>query len=383
MEVFIASVARRDAIRWHFLLMDSRERVSLTLAHQQPDRVPIDYWATREITQRLLAHFGFSSREQLLQFLDVDFRYIDGPKYIGPAPETHADGSVEDHWGTPRIRVTVGSGEKTTSYSEVTRFPLVDATSIEAIRDYPKWPNPDWFDYACVRDQVAEARQTGKVVVFMGDRTNRCAQFKPAMYLRGVEQIMLDLVIDPDIAQYIFGRITEFYLEYARRTFDAAGDGIDIFMTGDDFGTQNGLFMSPAMWRQFLRPGFKAYIDLAKERGYQVAHHSCGSIKPIIDDLIDAGLDILNPIQPEASDMDCADLKQCFGDRLCFHGSISIQRTLPFGTRRDIRDEVRHRVETLGHGGGLILCSAHNIQADTPIENVEALFEAYRDLARY
>jgi len=363
--------------------MDARQRVSLALSHEEPDRVPIDCWATSEIYDRLLAHFGFSTREELLQHFDVDFRYVPGPKYIGPEPAVRADGSVEDHWGVPRVRVEVGSGEKKGAYRDVLQFPLRDAKSLAEIEDYPKWPSPDWFDYDCVREQVAEARNTGKVVIFMGDRMNRCAQLKPAMYLRGVDQILMDFVMNPDIAEYLFRRIAEFYLEYARRTFEAAGGGIDIFMTGDDFGTQNGLFVSPEMWRDFLRPGFRAFIELGKKYGCKVAHHSCGSIKPIIPDMIECGLDILNPVQPDVHDMDRRELKRLFGDRLSFHGSISIQRTLPFGTPEDIRAEVRERFETLGPSGGFIFCTAHNIQADTPVENVVALFEAYRELGRY
>jgi len=363
--------------------MTSRERVSLALAHKEPDRVPIDYWASGEITGRLLKRFGFSTLEQLLNRFDVDFRYIDGPRYIGPEPAVHADGSVEDHFGVPRVRVSVGTGENTGAYLEAVNFPLADAKSIEEIRDYPKWPSPDWFDYAPVRQQVAAAQAAGKIVVFMGDRLNRCAQLKPAMYLRGVEQILLDLAQQPEIAEYIFRRLTDFYLEYARRTFEAAGAGLDIFMTGDDFGTQIGLFMSPAMWRRFLRPGFQAFTGLGQRYGCKVAHHSCGSIKPIIPDLIECGLDILNPIQPEARDMACPELKRLFGDRLSFHGSLSIQRTLPFGTPEQIRNEVRERFEALGPGGGFIFCTAHNIQADTPLSNVEALFEAYSDIGRY
>ncbi|MHC4441562.1 MAG: uroporphyrinogen decarboxylase family protein [Planctomycetota bacterium] len=363
--------------------MDSRERFSLALAHQEPDRVPIDYWASPEINARLLDRFGFKSQEELLQHFDVDFRYIDGPRYIGPEPQVHPDGSVEDHFGTPRIGVQVGSGDKAGEYKEVTKFPLAYAKTVDEILDYPKWPRPDWFDYEVVGEQVSEARQTGKVVVFMGDRMNRCAQLKPAMYLRGFEQIMLDLGGNPEIAECVFQQVSAFYLEYCRRTFEAAGDRIDVFMMGDDFGTQTGLFLSLQMWRKFLRPGFKAFIDLAKQYGYQVAHHSCGSIKPIIPDLIDCGLDILNPIQPDVFDMDFSELKELYGKSLCFHGSISIQKTLPFGTPEDIREEVGRRFETLGPGGGFIFCTAHNIQADTPIENVEALFDAYRTLGRY
>ena len=363
--------------------MDARQRVALALAHKEPDRVPIDYWATSTVTARLLDHWGLSTQEELLEHLDVDFRYIDGPTYVGPEPSVREDGSIEDHWGVPRVRVEVGSGGQASVYQEVRSFPLKDARSIDEVRDYPKWPSPDWFDYRCVAGQVAGARRTGKVVVFMGDRMNRCAQLKPAMYLRGIDQILLDVALSPDIAEYIFRRITDFYLEYARRTLEAAGGGIDVLMMGDDFGTQKGLFMSPEMWRRFLRPGLKAFVDLGQSFGCKVAHHSCGSIKPIIPDLIECGLDVLNPVQPDVRDMDRRELKRRFGDRLCFHGSISIQRTLPFGTPDDVRNEVRERFETLGPGGGFIFCTAHNIQADTPTENVVALFDAYRTLGRY
>ncbi len=335
------------------------------------------------VDEKLMRHYGFATREELLAHFDVDFRYVDGPKYVGPEPAVHTDGSVEDHWGVPRVLVEVEADDAKAAYREVLDFPLKHARSVEELRDYPKWPDPDWFDYRCVAEQVAAARASGKVVVFMGDRMNRCAQLKPAMYLRGIDQIFYDLAVEPEIAEYLFRRIVDFYLEYARRTLEAANGGIDILMTGDDFGTQKGPFMSPDMWRRFLRPGFKAFVELGHEFGTKVGHHSCGSIKPIIPDLVDCGLDILNPLQPDVVDMDHAELKKTFGRRLCFHGSISIQRTLPFGTPEDVRREVRRRRETLGPGGGFIYCTAHNIQADTPIENIEALFEAYKTLGRY
>ena len=363
--------------------MNSRDRVLTALSHREPDRAPVDYWATPEIDARLMERCGLPSREAILDHFDVDLCYIEGPKYVGPEPRVRDDGTVEDHWGVPRVRVEVGQGESSGAYRDVIDFPLEQAQSLEEIRDYPKWPSPDWFDYDGVREQVAQARRTGRAVVFMGDRMNRCAQLKPAMYVRGVEQILLDLVLNPDVAEYLFARITEFYLEYARRTFEAAGDGLDVFFTGDDFGTQNGPFISPEMWRRFLRPGFQAFVDLGKQHGYTVAHHTCGSVKALIPDMIECGLDVLNPLQPDVHDMDHGELKAAFGERLSFHGSISIQRTLPFGTPEDVRREVAQRFEALGPGGGFIFCTAHNIQADTPLDNVEALFDAYSELGRY
>lgn len=363
--------------------MDSRERFSQTVSHREPDRIPVDYWATKEITEKLMKRYGFSSFEELLIHFDVDFRYIEGPKYIGPEFTTREDGSIEDHWGVPRFKIEVGKDDKRGEYSEVIDFPLEKASSIDEIRNYAKWPDIEWFDFDCVRKQVVEARKTGKVVVFMGDRMNRCAQLKPAMYLRGVEQILVDLILNPDIAEYIFGKVADFYLDYSRKTFEAAGDGIDLMFLGDDFGTQNGMFMSADMWRHFLRPGFKAFIDIAKRYGYSVAHHTCGSVKPLIPDFIECGLDILNPVQPDVHDMDHAELKKLYGRDICFHGSISIQRNLPFGTPEDVKNEVRERFATLGPGGGFISSTAHNIQADTPLENVEALFEGYKQFGNY
>jgi uroporphyrinogen decarboxylase len=363
--------------------MDSRERVALALEHKEPDRVPIDYWAHGEVNARLEERYGFSSQEELLDFFNVDFRYLEGPRYIGPEPITHPDDSVEDHFGVPRVRVKVGYGNQTGEYWEVVRSPLEKAESLAEVRDYDKWPDPDWFDYECIKEQVARLKRTGKVIVFIGDRMNRCAQLKPAMYVRGIAKILEDLILNPEIAEYLFNRITKFYLEYARRIFEAAGDGIDIFMTGDDFGTQEGLIMSPKMWRRFLKPGFKAFLDLAKKKGCRTAHHSCGAILPIIPDMIDCGLDILNPLQPEARGMDGGDLKRRFGNELSFHGSISIQRTLPFGSPEEVRNEVKKRFENLGPGGGFIFCTAHNIQVDTPLDNIEALFKAYRELGEY
>ena len=363
--------------------MDSRERVQKCLSHQEADRVPIDFWAGKEITARLLKHFDFSNEEQLLRHFDVDFRYIEGPRYIGPDLTMRADGTKEDHFGVPRKTVSYGKGESAGTYSEVAEFPLEQAASIDEIKSYPMWPKAEWFDYECIRKQALQARETGKVVVFMGDRLNRCAQLKPAMYVRGIEQILIDLILYPEIAKAILKRIADFYEEYARNTLEAAEGNIDIFFTGDDFGTQNNLFMSVDMWRDFLRDGFKTFIDIGHEFNCKVAHHTCGSIIPLIPDFIQCGLDILNPLQPDVVGMDHADIKEKFGSQLTFHGAMSIQKTMPFGTPDDVRNEVKDRVKQLASGGGYIFCTAHNIQSDTSLDNIDALIRAYKEFGTY
>ncbi len=363
--------------------MDSTERFNKCLKHESIDRVPVDYWATKEINSKLRKHFGVETQEELLNHLHVDFRYIEGPKYIGPELTVRPDGSREDHFGVPRKPVQYGVGKNSGTYSEVSEYPLEKAESIDEIESYAKWPQADWFDYDCISHQARQARETGKVVIFMGDRLNRCAQLKPAMYVRGAEQIFIDTFAQPGMAKAVFGRITDFYAEYLRRTLEAAGGNIDLVFTGDDFGTQENIFIPIEVWRDQLRDGFKLFIDIGHEFGCKVAHHTCGCVKPLLSDFIECGLDIVNPIQPEVAGMDYEKIKQEFGRKITFHGGISIQKTMPFGTPQDVRNEVKDRVEKLAAGGGYIFCTAHNIQTDTPIENIEALFSAYREFGTY
>ncbi|KPK39103.1 MAG: hypothetical protein AMJ65_12020, partial [Phycisphaerae bacterium SG8_4] len=180
------------------------------------------------------------------------------------------------------------------------------------------------------------------------------------------------------IAKTIFRKIADFYSEYARRTLEAAGGNIDIFFTGDDFGTQDNTFLSVETWRNLLKEGFDRFINIGHEFGCKVAHHTCGCVAQLLPDFVESGLDILNPLQPDCARMDYQKIKEQYGDKICFHGGISIQKTLPYGSCEDVRNEVKDRAAKLAGDGGYIFCTAHNIQADTPIENIITLFEAYR-----
>jgi len=211
----------------------------------------------------------------------------------------------------------------------------------------------------------------------MGDRLNRVNQLKQATYLRGMEQTLMDLAADPEMAHAIIGRIRAFYLAYLERLLEASQGKIDIIVTGDDFGVQNGLFISAEMWDTYLREGFAAYIDLVHSYRVKVMHHSCGAVRPLIPRLIACGLDILQSLQPDARDMVPEEPKAELGHALAFQGGISVQRTMPYGTPEEIRVQVRRLAEVMGKGGGYIFCTAHNLQADTPVENVVALVEGY------
>lgn len=353
----------------------SRERVLTALAHQRPDRIPRDYWATPEITSALLQHIHLPDKEALLRHFGVDLRYVEGPSYVGQTLRAHPDGSVEDLWGVRRQAKTVAGGGYTWTYQHVVQSPLERAVSVADIEAYDRWPSADWWDYSQLCAQCL-ARE-GYAVVNAGDRLDRTAQLKPMMYLRGMEQTYVDLAMEPEIASAIIGHIVAYFLEYNQRVFEAAAGAIDIFMMGDDFGTQQGPMMSLETWRRFFRPGFAAFIELAHRHSLKVMHHTCGSVVDLIPDFIDCGLDILQSLQPQAAGMDLGRLRREFGRDLCFQGGIDIQWVLPHGTTEDVRRHVREQIEAAGDGGGYILCTAHNIQPDTPLDNVLALFEAY------
>jgi len=361
--------------------MTPRERALTALRHEQPDRVPVDYWATRETDAKLCAALGLGGRDDILERFGVDFYYIEGPAYVGPALEKIDEQTEVDLWGVPRRTAVAGEGRRAQPYKYVVSHPLAEAKTVRDVLDYPHWPSPDWFDYSVIKQQCERAGD--RCVMFMGDRLNRIAQLKPAMYLRGIDQALIDMVAEPALFKTIVDKIAEFYLEYMRRILEAANGRIDVLVTGDDFGMQDSLLCSPQQWRGLLKPNFARFIDVAHNCGVPVMHHTCGSVWPIIPDLIECGLDVLNPIQPGTRDMEPDRLKREFGDRLTFHGGVSIQGNLPFGSAEDVRHEVRELMAAMKPGGGFWACTAHNIQADTPPENIVALFEAYHEFGLY
>jgi uroporphyrinogen decarboxylase len=356
--------------------MNSRERTFAALRFEEPDRVPIDFWASNGFRRKLRDELGLGF-DAFLDRHDVDLRYIDGPGYKGPELRRREDGAQADIWGVWRKTVQTATNGSSESYKEVIASPLATAQSVADLDAYTHWPSPDWFDYTVIEQQCDAVRRRGRVAVFMGDRLNRIAQLKPAMYLRGTEQILLDLHIAPKLAHALFQRIQRFYLVYAERVLEAANGKLDILLTGDDFGSQHGPLMSPGMWETFLGNGFAAYATLAKRYGVRLMHHTCGSVRELIPLMIERGTDILQSIQPEAQGMDAGGLKEEFGNKLAFHGGISIQRTMPFGTAADVHAEALSTLATLAPGGGYIACSSHNLQADVPVANAQALLDAY------
>jgi uroporphyrinogen decarboxylase len=249
------------------------------------------------------------------------------------------------------------------------------------IDDYDGWPSADWWDYTKVAEDCR--KHDGYCVVFAGDRLDRTAQLKTAMYLRGMREIFRDLRRNPEVAERIFDHVVKYFLDYNRRVFEAADGLIDVFMMGDDFGMQNGPMMPDELWKRYFEEGFRKFIELAHRYGVRVMHHSCGAIRPLVPLFIENGLDVLQSIQPRAVGMELGALKRDFGSRLSFHGSVDIQQTMPRGGLGEVESEVIDRMEKGKPGGGFVICTAHNLQVDVPVENILSLVGSYHEYGAY
>ena len=197
-----------------------------------------------------------------------------------------------------------------------------------------------------------------------------------------MEQFIMDLAQEKEYVPELLDRIAEYTTSCGLRLMDI---GADMLWTGDDFGMQNGMMISPALWRRMFKPRMKAMFEAFRRHNpvVKIAYHSCGSIVPIIGDLVEIGLDALNPVQPAAKGMDLALFKLRYGKKLAFFGGVDVQAVLPRGTIDDVRDEVKGRICAAAKGGGYIVAPAHNIQPDTSIGNILAFYEAVREFGRY
>ena len=339
--------------------MTGRERVLAALAHRQPDRTPRDFWAEEPTWNRLLAHLGFSDRERLLQQLDIDLRHLETR---APADREVEPGIFQNFWGERFLRQPTPWGPM----REDLPGALATANSFAAFETFP-WPSPEILDH---RHLAAQARQHhDKALVYgFADVWQR-----PAL-VRGWETMFLDMSEHPEWCHFLCRKFTDFYLEDYTRAAESTGGRIDFYLLISDLGTQRGPLISPRMFQEFVAPYLKEMIDLIHKLGARVLYHSCGAITSFIPALLDLGIDVLDPIQPANADMSPESLKAKFGQRLCFHGGIDMQRLLPTASPSELQVHVRHYCETLGRDGGYILGPAHLFQPDVPPENILAVY---------
>lgn len=339
--------------------MTPRERWQAVLERRKPDRVPMDYWSTPEVTEKLMAHLGCSTREEMLKHLHVDFVVGVGPRYVGPPIPKGMD-----VFGIRYRDMSYGAG----IYAEVVENPIAQYHSVEEIERHYQWPDPDWWDYEVIPGQLHGFEE----YPVRGGGSEPFLIYKD---LRGHEQALMDLVENPEIVHYCLGKLFDLAYQDTARIFDALPGKVTFAYVAEDLGSQNDLLFSPAHIREYLFPHMRRMITLIRQAGVKVFHHDDGNVTKILPELVDLGIDILNPIQWRANGMDRAWLKQQYGQRLIFHGGMDNQYTLPFGTAAEVRQEVIENLRILGVDGGYILAPCHNIQPVTPIENILAMYE--------
>ena len=256
-------------------------------------------------------------------------------------------------------------------------FPMRNFSDPREVEEYPWAQEPPYDDayHEALRKSAEDIKSRDLIAVGNGGSI-----FETSWYLRGLDNLLADFVLNEDLAAALLDNITEKCIRSAR----AAGiAGADLLGTGDDVGMQNRLMMSPDEWRRWIKPRFASVIAAAREHNpdIHVKYHSDGYIEPIIPDLIEIGVTILNPVQPEC--MDPVKLKKQYGDRLAFDGTIGIQTTMPFGTAEDVNAEVKLMIETVGKGGGLIIAPTHVLEPEVPIDNIKAFLEAVDHYGHY
>ena len=315
--------------------MNSRERVMAAIAHKRVDRIPMFMdCTTTDVLENVIRAAGCNTEEEMLKKLHIDCRWCNCMDDFN-AVNTYGKGTFVDMWGV----------EKSIYGGIPTAHPLSGLESAEQIEEYSHWPDPDQIDYD---KYIEKMKQYEEYAVFGGMWSPFLEQ---ATMLVGMENLMVMMYEDPELVDELLDKILVFYLECNRRMFEKAGSLMQIFFMGDDYGTQNSLLYGPDLFRRFIKPRLKKLYDLAKSYGYVVQQHSCGSVVKIIPDLIENGLNGLHPIQVSAAGMELTKLKEEFGKKLYFAGSIDAMHLLIDGTDEKIEAKIRETMELFDEGG--------------------------------
>ena len=373
--------------------MTHRERVLRALAHQEPDRVPLDlggsayslndahYFKLKdylgikgEVEPYRHGHTGNYYDERVLEALDIDCRHVGLRSASNFQVKVSPDGTFKDEWGIPMIRTGV--------YMSVAGHPL--AVAVNA--DLDGYPWPDTYApgrTAGLRAKALHYRQNTDYALVTRAPAS-VGLFEMGCFLRGTDVFLMDLVANQDFAHKLLGKIAEVFLGLTAVYMDAVGDLVDIVTWGEDLAHQTGIFFSLPTYREMLKPLHTRIFSQVKERApkAKLMFHCCGSVRPLVADFIEAGVDIVQSVQPLAANMDLFELKREFGERVSFQGAIDVQQALP-GTLIDVENEVKARLRALAPGGGYILAPCNNIQEDIPPENLVHLYRCAREWGKY
>jgi uroporphyrinogen decarboxylase len=356
--------------------MPRRDEMLTAMRGEVPSHVPYTYEALPETEEKLRAHLGARPDERLWQRFGASrFESLWAAVGRGPTmPERDARNAQSDpnirldRWGVRRERVTAGDAH----YFEITQAPLATAETVADVEahDWPRVEEVVWPEVPGGRDWSVWKREQDVILLDM----SCIGPFGITWQMFGLEQALTNILLAPELIEAATTKVEEFTLGCLHEIFRRYPGAVDAVGCGDDYGTQGGLLVGPDPVRRLFMPSLKRHYDLAHARGVMGYHHSCGAVFDIIPALIDAGVQVLNPIQTSAVGMDPARLKREFGHTLCFHGAIDIQQTLVTGTPAEVRAEVRNRIDTLGPGG-YILAPSHILQPDSPPANILAMYE--------
>ncbi len=375
--------------------MTSRERVEMTLRHEEPDRVPLDIWgsasrvntdlylATAKLlgidtdkTKRLIRPGKDTMYEDyaFADALDSDFRHINIKEAKNYTPYTDEKGRVIDEWGIGR--------------SIVGRFPTIVLHPLQkaTMEELEAWKLPDPKDPGRYEGLAELAKHyyedTDKYVTACSANSGQV--FDVCQYVRGAAEFFEDLYEDEDFARLLIKKINDYLIELNLEYLDHVGPYIQCLEFTSDFGSQHSAFISTKMFRDFFKEPYTELYAACKKKcpHIKIFMHSCGDVHDLIEEFIDCGVDIMNPIQPTAENMESAALKARYGDRVTFHGAIDIQQAI-FGSDEDVKNEVKRAIRSVAPGGGYILSPANHIQEGTPPENVIALYRYAKEFGKY
>ncbi len=371
--------------------MNYRQRFDATLKHKPVDRVPFDLAGTsltavdsNQTIEQLRQFLGFSSKydhdyqkfdERILRYFDIDIRRVGDILEPANVLSRRISKNEEiDCWGIKRVFTGL--------YWEIKDPPLKGA-SIDDLERYP-WPQAEMIDSTQIeayREQAKKLYNETHYVVAAEHPVYGILEL--GCWMCGFDDFLLKMALEPDFVLKFFDKILEYQKKVIEIYYGAIGEYIHFTTSGDDFGTQTGPFISPDMFERYIKPYYKERIQYTKKftNGYYF-HHTCGSVFTLIPHLIDAGVDILNPIQPGARDMEPEQLKKSYGKLITFWGGIDTQHILPNGTVDEVKQEVGKMLSIMGREGGYVLAPAHNIQLDVPAENIVALFEGAKEFYR-
>ncbi len=347
--------------------MTPKERVLRTFDHQEPDIVPRWCGASGEFWQKAKNLLGLNDEELRIRFGD-DFRRVHARYGAGE------DGAGPGMWKSPFDIKRAGLG-----WGQALTHPLADIRSVWEAEKYD-WPDGSWVDPGSIA--VEAAAYAGRYAILGGDWS---PYWHDVIELVGHEQLYYMMYDVPEVVEFLFERVGDYYVEVNRRIFDETGGTIDIFFIGNDFGSQNGPLLGAGQFRRFVLPQLKRLIDLGHSYDLPVMLHCCGGFRELMPDMVDAGLDALHALQPSAHGMDPGELKREFGDALVLNGAIDSQHVLIEGPDPDfVRKETKKILNIMMPGGGYIGGASHDsILEETPVENVLAMFDTIEEYGRY